>query len=141
VLTRARFETAPTLIAAGGWVIAFVAYGLLRRHWRKNALEESAPERQLTETRAVLLMALVLNLMFGVRYLLELGGYLRVAAYLPVLGGVAELIMLYLVWSAVLEARRVSRPLTREPWLWAGLGLSILPPVTSFVSMLAGGSR
>jgi hypothetical protein len=35
----------------------------------------------------------------------------------------------------------VSRPLTREPWLWAGLGLSVLPPVTSFVSMLAGASR
>jgi hypothetical protein len=141
VLTRARFETAPTLTAAAGWVVAFVAYGLLRRHWRKNALEETAPERQLTETRAVLLMALVLNLMFGVRYLLELGGYQRVAVYLPVVGGVAELIMLYLVWSAVLEARRVSRPLTREPWLWAGLGLSVLPPVTSFVSMLANASR
>jgi hypothetical protein len=59
--------------------------------------------------------------------------------YLPVFGGVAELVMLYLVWSAVLEARRVSRPLTREYLLWAGLALSLLPPVTSFVTMLAGG--
>jgi hypothetical protein len=139
VLTRARFETAPTLIAAGGWVVAFAAYGMLRRHWRHNQLETPAPNRRLSETRAVLGMALFLNLMFALRFALQHAGYTGVAVYMPVFGGVAELIMLYLVWSAVLEARRVSRPLTREYLLWTGLALSLLPPVTSFITVLAGG--
>jgi hypothetical protein len=140
VLTRARFETGPTLIAAGGWVVAFAAYGLLRRHWRHNQLERAAPNQPLSETRAVLGIALLLNLMFAFRFALQHGGFAGVAAYLPVFGGVAELIMLYLVWSAVLEARRVSRPLRREYLLWTGLALSLLPPVVSFITMLAGGT-
>jgi hypothetical protein len=40
---------------------------------------------------------------------------------------------------AVLEAQRISRPLRREPLLWIGLALSLVPPVVGFVEVLRGG--
>jgi len=140
LMTQARFETMPTLMAAGGWTIAFFAYGLLRRHWRKEKLELSLPQQRLSGTRALMAMAILLNTLWVVRMALEAGGATWVVVYVPVLGGVLELVMLYLFWSAVLEALRIQRPLSREPLLWVGLALSLLPPSAALVSVLGGGS-
>jgi serine/threonine protein kinase len=136
--TRARFEVIPVLMAAGGWALAIAAYGLLRRHWRQAGLDRPAPEQKLTGTRRVLIMAAILNILFVGRWWLQLTNNAVLAAYLPVLGGLLELGMLYLVWTAVLEAARISRPLMREGWLWVGLAFALLPPGVAFVRMLGG---
>jgi len=136
VYTRARFETFPTLIAAGGWAVAFAAYGLLRRHWRANGLDGERSRRGLRGASRVLALALVLDAL----YLLRLGvtrlGARELGNYIPVAGGVLELFMLYLFWMTVLEGRRTHRPLSREPVLWLGLVLALLPPAISFVQTL-----
>ena len=128
VLTRARFETWPTLGAAVAIAIALAAYGLLRRHWRASGLERPAPDRPLEGARRVLRMGLVLLALFLVGEVLRHRGAIA-ATYIPVVGGCLELIMLYRFWDAALEAKQTSRSLAREPLLWLGLALSLFPPM------------
>jgi eukaryotic-like serine/threonine-protein kinase len=137
--TRARFETWPTLWAAAVWAVAFVAYGLLRGQWRRAGLDAASPEQPLSAVRPVLRMAIVLNALFGVHLLLERTTLRPLVIYIPILGGILELVMVYLVWVAVLEALRTSRPLRREPWLWLAALISLLPPVISCFRLLRGG--
>jgi serine/threonine-protein kinase len=138
LFTRARFETFPTLAAAGGWAVALSAYGLLRRHWRHAGFDRKTPDRPVRGTRTVVVFAIVLNTLFLARMLLERAGARSVGNYIPVIGGVLELCMLYVVWVAVLEANRTSRPLRKEILLWCAVALSLFPPVLSFVRMLLG---
>lgn len=137
--TRARFETWPTLWAAGAWAVALVAYGLLRGQWRAAGLEVVTPEQPVAAVRPVIRMAFVLNALFGLHLLLERSALRSLVIYIPILGGMLELGMVYLVWVAVLEALRTSRPLRREPWLWAAAAISLIPPVVSSVRLLRGG--
>ncbi len=141
ILSQARFETWPVLAAAGAFALALAAYGLLRRHWRHAGLDVPMPDQPLTSVRATMGLALVINGLFVLRFLIEKTGLRAIATYTPVIGGVLELYMVYRVWNAVLDARRVSRPLRREPLLWAALGLALVPPVTSFLGALLGHPR
>jgi serine/threonine-protein kinase len=138
VFTRARFETWPTLAAAGAFAVALATYGLLRRHWRHAGLDRPTPERKLAATRAVLLLAVANVALFVVRQAFERAGARAVVTYIPVLGGLLELMMVYQVWIAVLEARRTGRLLRREPMLWIGVALSLAPPAVSFARMMSG---
>jgi hypothetical protein len=131
--TRARFETWPTLWASASWAVALLAYGLLRGHWRRAALDTPHPEQPLTAVTPALRLALFLNALFSAHLLLEHTALRPLIVYLPILGGVLELGMVYLVWVAVLEALRLSRPLRREPWLWLAAAISLIPPaITAF---------
>jgi serine/threonine-protein kinase len=136
VLTRARFETWPTLGAAVAIAIALAAYGLLRRHWRASGLERPTPDRPLEGARRVLRMGLVLLALFLLGELLRHRGAIA-ATYIPVVGGCLELIMLYRFWDAALEAKQTSRSLAREPLLWLGLALSLFPPAFRIGLLLA----
>jgi serine/threonine-protein kinase len=136
VLTRARFETWPTLGAAVAIALALAAYGLLRRHWRLSGLDRPAPERALPGARRVLWIGLVLFGLFVLREALSRAGATTVVMYMPVLGGVLELVMLYRFWDVALEAQRTTRPLAHEPWLWVGLVLALIPP-TYHITLLA----
>jgi serine/threonine-protein kinase len=135
--TRARFETWPVLAAAGAWAVAFAAHGLLRRHWRHAALLRPTPERPLGSVRPLLVMAGVLNGIYLVGYALEGTAAQGALIYFPVVGGVLELGMVYLFWMAVLDAARRSRPLRKEPLLWACTALCLLPPAVSFIRLLS----
>ena len=106
--------------------------------WRHAGLELPSPDRALHSTRSLLVMAGVINLLFVLRLLLQRSSARSLATYIPVLGGVLELGMLYLFWMVVLDALRTHRPLRREPWLWLGVALSLLPPVVSALRSLAG---
>jgi serine/threonine-protein kinase len=128
VLTRARFETWPTLGAAVAIALALVAYGLLRRHWRLAGFDRPDPERPVAASRRVLGLGVVLFALFIARELLDRAGAGLLVSYIPVLGGVLELVMLFRFWDATLEAQRTTRSLAREPLLWIGLALSLLPP-------------
>jgi serine/threonine-protein kinase len=121
--------------------VAILAYGLLRGHWRRTGLEIATPERPLQGTRFVVRMAVLLNALFGLHLLLELTAARVFVIYIPILGGILELGMVYLVWAAVLEAIRTSRPLRREPWLWFGALSSLIPPVISTLRFWPGGQN
>lgn len=136
--TRARFEVWPTLAAVAVWVVAFAAYGALRWHWRVARLETPEPERPL-ELRPLARLAVFMNLLFVVHLLLEQSAFKDAFVYMPVLGGVLELCMVYLAWSAVLEATRRSRSLLREPFLWLWAAISLLPPAVTYVRLIRGG--
>lgn len=126
--TRARFETWPTLGAAAAWAVALVAHGALRQHWRRSGLQLRQPERPLTAVRPLVQLAAILNLLFALHLMLEATSFRPVMIYLPILGGVLELAMLYLVWTAVLEAELRGRRLRRERALWLAAAASLIPP-------------
>ena len=129
VLSRARFETWPTLAALGAIAVALGAHGALRRHWRDARLERLRPDQPVRESRMVLRLGLTSVSVYGLRLLLEDRGFAWAFAYVPVLGGVIEITTLFFFWMAVLQAWRASRPLRREWRLWTGALLALVPPV------------
>jgi predicted Ser/Thr protein kinase len=137
VFTVARFEIWPVLGAAVAMAIALAAYGLLRRHLRQAGLDNPAPERKLPGSRELLYFGLFLLGLAFVRERLAGTSAAAVATYIPVLGGVLELVMLQRFWTAILEAQRIRRNLGREPLLWLGLGLALLPPTYHFFHEVA----
>ena len=139
IATRARFETWPTLAAAGAFAVALAAYGLLRRHWRHAGVELAAPDRPLRATRALVWVTVaIVGLFVGRLIFLALGLPAVGASYVPVVGGTLELVMVYLAWMAVLEAQRTRRLLRREPLLWVSVLLCLVPPAITFLRLLAG---
>jgi len=136
LVSRARFETAATLVAVALAVVAVAAYGFLRRHWREAGLDRPSPDTPLGESGWVLGAGLLSIGVYGVRLALMGLGYAWPSVYIPLLGGLIELGALVLVWIAVLEARRISRPLSHEARLWLGLALALSPPVIELLRYL-----
>jgi len=134
VLSRARFETWPTLAALGAIAVALGAHGALRHHWRDARLERPRPDQPVRESRTVLRLGLTSVSVYGLRLLLEDRGFAWAFAYVPILGGVIEITTLFFFWMAVLQAWRTSRPLGREWRLWAGALLALVPPVADLAA-------
>lgn len=136
VVSRARFETWPTLAALAAVVFALSAQALLRRHWREARLERFQPDDPLPEARAVLACGAVSVGTYVFRRLLETFGIMTASAYIPIIGGLIELAALFFVWTAVLEAWRRHRPLHREARLWLGFSLALVPPAVELTLYL-----
>jgi serine/threonine-protein kinase len=136
LVSRARFETFPTLGAALALAVAFAALGALRRHWRLAGLDRPQPLRPLGEAPTVLGLGIACLLTYLARRWLQAHGATTAVAYSPVVGGLLELAVLYIYFSAMLQAWRTQRSLAREPLLFVGLGLALLPPAVEFVSYL-----
>jgi serine/threonine-protein kinase len=134
ILSRARFETWPTLAALGAIAVAVAAHGALRRHWRDARLERPRPQLPRPESRTVLAIGTVSVSVYGLRLLFEDRGFVWAFAYIPILGGVLEIAAVFLFWMAVLQAWRASRPLRREWRLWAGALLALVPPVADLAA-------
>ena len=132
----ARFETGWILSTLATFAVAIVAYGLLRRHWRMSGLEEKAPDRPVRAATHVFWAGAVAMGLYGIRRALEAGGAVWAPRYLPILGGLILVTVLYLFWSAVLEGWRTSRPLRREPLLWLGAALAVFAPVVELIRAL-----
>jgi eukaryotic-like serine/threonine-protein kinase len=141
VLSRARFETWPTLAAIAAIAAAVAAHAALRRHWRDARLERPRPEQPLRESRRVLVLGIASASTYGLRLLLEDRGFAAAFAYVPILGGVIEIVALFLFWIAVLQAWRASRPLHREWPLWVGALLALVPPVSDLAAFLLSTAR
>ena len=132
----ARFETGWILSALGAFAAALVAYGLLRRHWRSSGLEDMSPERPVRDAARVFWAGSVAIAVYGARRALEAGGVEAATRYIPIVGGLILVAVLYLFWCAVLEAWRTSRPLRREPLLWIGAALALGAPVVELLRAL-----
>jgi hypothetical protein len=133
VVSRARFETGPTLAAAAVLGAAIAGYTLLRAHWKRTGLLVSMPDRPVPGAWPVMALGVGAVVLFFLRAMLESEGVAWPRTYVPLFGGLIELAVVFLFWSAVLEAWRTGRPLRREPLLWLGMALALLPPVLQFV--------
>ena len=130
-----RFETWPTLAAVATAILAVLAQGLLRRHWRAEGLDGPAPDRSVRESSLVLACGAAALVLYLGRRALDGGGAVW-TSYVPIAGGVLELGIVFLTWMAVLQAARVGRPLVRETRLWLGLALALSPPVLDLARYL-----
>lgn len=138
VLTRARFETGAILTALGAVALAFAVTASLKRHWRIERLDQPDPAAPLRHSGVILGFGIATIASYGLRLWTVQSpetapGWMT---FLPFFGGVLELTVLYTTVLSVLEATRRSRPLTREPWLWVGQGLALVPPVCEFFRTL-----
>jgi serine/threonine-protein kinase len=129
-VSRARFETWPTLGAVALVGVALASQALLRRHWRTEAVARSAPARPVPESRTVLVLGLASLALYVIRRGLERAGVHALAPYVPIVGGLIELAAVFYAWVAVLEAARTQRPLRAETALWIGILLTLVAPVT-----------
>ncbi len=137
LLSRARFEEGPLLAAVAAAAAGVAMWALLLRHWRTAGLLDPRPERAVPEGRWLLAFG-VFALLTGVLRKLFLPPTSALAPFVPLLGGALEIVCLALFWSAVLEARRTSRPLAREWRVWVGMGVALVPPVQATLEWLAG---
>ena len=135
VLTRARFEIGPWLWAAAAVGMALGATALLRGHWRRERLDVPAPHVSLASPPWVFGIGVVMVVMFAARVSLAVAGVIpfrprgdSLFAFLPILGGLMEMMALYSFALSLLESWRVQRPLSKEWKLWVGMGLSLIPP-------------
>ena len=135
VLSRARFETWPSLAAIAAIAAAVAAHGALRRHWRDARLEHARPDQPVRESRAVLACGIVAVVVYATRTVLDDGRSL-LFAYVPIIGGVIEIVALSFFWMAILQAWRASRPLHREWPLWLGVLLALIPPVHDLAAFI-----
>lgn len=136
LISRARFETWPILAALATFAVAIGAYGLLRKHWTAAGLQRNKPHQPVREARWVFLLGVVGIVIYGLRKGMEAIGQIWAAIYVPILGGILEIAVLYFLWCAILQAWRLGRPLRREPWMWVGLTLALLPPVSELLLYL-----
>lgn len=135
VLVLAQFRIGPTLLAAVAVAAMLGGYGWVRRYWRLNGLERPAPARPVASARTVLALGVFQSLAYTGRLFLLDGSPL--AAFVPVLGGVVELVTLWFFWATLLEMQRTHRPWLQEWRLWVGLFFALIPPVADMAHHVA----
>jgi eukaryotic-like serine/threonine-protein kinase len=138
IASLARFEIGPMLAAVLSAGLAVGCYALLRRHWRYEGLERVLPDQPVPSSSLVLGLGAFNLLGFGARLSAQAAGFGMAVAFVPILGGIAEAVTVYLSWMTCLELWRRRRPLRREWRLWLGLALSAVPPVVELVRYLHG---
>jgi len=136
LVSLARLEIGPALTALALFALSFFAYGLLRRHWRTAGIDDPRPERRLPQSRAVLSLGVAACVVFIARRVALSFGADLVVLYVPVVGGLMELAVLYYVWLALLEAARTARKVTREWTLWFGFWLALVPPSLELITYI-----
>lgn len=132
VVVWARFVPGAILAALFVNAGAILAYGLLRRHWRREGLERFLPHENVPESGWVLAFGIFNLLGFLARLGLEQTSLDGLSAFIPILGGLFEAVTLYFAWLTALELWRKMRPLAREWRLWVGLLLSAIPPICEY---------
>jgi predicted Ser/Thr protein kinase len=127
VVSTARFET-------GAWLMAFLILaisGAFLTVWLilPKRRPHQGPSESPSESRWLFGLGLV-NVSLWALHVLVIGregpGWL--VRYMPIGGGLVEVALLVLLWTAVLECLlRHQNPL-RNGWLWGGAVLMVLPP-------------
>ncbi|MEM6731594.1 MAG: serine/threonine-protein kinase [Myxococcota bacterium] len=127
VRVLAQFRIGPTLLAALAVSVMLAGYGGIRRYWRVHGLERESPNTRIARSRTVLALGVFQTCAYAGRVVLLDGS--TFAAFIPVLGGLVELVTLWFFWITLLEMQRIGRPWHREWPLWVGLGFALVPPV------------
>jgi hypothetical protein len=137
--SRARFETWPTVGALAAIVVGLVVYGLLRQRWKKLGLLVAQPDKPLGQGRCVLHASACGLALFVARKALEAGGDTKLVAYVPVVGAALLIIIVFHIWTALLEAWRTKRSILRERRLLIGGALMLVPPATELLLFITRG--
>jgi serine/threonine protein kinase len=135
----ARFETLAVLIALAGLAPTFFAYGMLRRHWRRNGLDRPDPDRPIPQGLRLLGAGVLALVTYGIKQLLVSAGINGIGTYAPLAGGLIEIFALYFFCDGLLECQRRSRLLRREPLLLIGFVLALVPPAIELLGYLRRG--
>lgn len=126
VVSTARFETGAWLMALLFLAIAGALFTLWLTLPRGGSNENAAVP---AESRWLFGLGLV-NISLWALHVLVIGrerpGIL--VRYLPIGGGLVELVLLVLLWTAVLESLARHQNPFRNVWLWAGGVLMVIPP-------------
>jgi len=133
VYSRARFEMWWTIAALATFALAITAYGFLRHHWKLAGLERAQPDRAVTQSKWVLVTGLGTSLLYAVRVWVERSGRGWIVEYAPAVSGPLLTAVLFFLWVSILNSWRIARPLRREPLLWIGFALALLPPTYELV--------
>ena len=143
VMTKARFETGAVLSALVAVAAALAVTALLRRHWRVERLDAPDPVSPIATSNTVLWLGVLTVATYGLRVWAVSQGYVMsgdkgfsALSFLPFVGGTMLVVGLYFTVLTLLEATRRQRPLRREPMLWVGQGLALLPPIAEFLRTL-----
>jgi len=126
IVSLARFEVWPTLGALAAFGAALTASGFLRRHFSQVGLDQPDPDHPLRESKWLLALGVVAVLTYLARRLSD--DSLTLVRYSPFFGALIELVSLYILWSGLLEAKRRGRPFGREPALFVGFAMMLVPP-------------
>ncbi len=137
MVSWARFETWWTILALATFAPAITGYGLLRRHWRLAGLETREPDRPVPEARTVFAWGVIAIAAYIVPLILKNRGILpEWDRYRPIVGAMIEVAALHTFWVALLTAWRTGRPFRREPRIWLGFGLALVPPALELVRFI-----
>ncbi len=116
---------------------SWAAEGVLARRWRKLELDRPHPSRRVDQASGVLWFGIVSALVGVIPAAL---GWRGPSVALSGLGAAWALLAaatLYQAWLARLEAGRTSRPLSREPKVWLGIGFVVAPLAVDLASAIA----
>jgi hypothetical protein len=120
---------AGVVLLSGG----FVAQGRLQRRWRALGLDREARTRPLTLSPPVLFLGLVSVLAFVLQGSLQAQLSPQQLQAAAIVEQSFRLGALLGFWMTLQEARRIGRPLRREPLLWGALLLLLVPPALALV--------
>ncbi len=127
VASMARLEVPLALLAVGAVAVAGLAYGFLRRHWRREGLETHEPDVAATESRPLMWLSVASNGLYAGKLALRAAGQAWAQQYVPLLGGLLLLCALYVFWMGMLDTARRNRPLAREWRLVVVMAVCLLP--------------
>ena len=137
LVSWARFEIGPLIAAFAAIGFCAIVYRLLEVYWRRAGVLGHASEGPVPEVALVFKLGAACAILFAVHVAMETVWPIPLLRYIPVPGGLLEMLVVYYTWSALLETQRRRRSWFADPRLWIGVALALIPPVTDFARYLA----
>ncbi len=95
------------------------------------------PARPVPEARTVFAWGVIAIAAYVVPLILNERGILPGwDRYRPIVGALIEVAALHTFWTALLTAWRTGRPFRREPRIWLGFGLALVPPALELIRFI-----
>ena len=137
LVSWARFEIGPLLAAFAAIGFCAIVYQLLEMRWRRAGIFRDEGPHPVEDVAMVLRLGVACAALFAVHLALQAAWPIALLRYVPIPGGILELLVVYYTWSALLETQRRRRSWFADWRLWAGVALALVPPVTDFARYLA----
>lgn len=134
VVSRARFEEGPILVAVAAAAGGATAWALLLARWRRLGLLRLGGQGSVPQAVRLAQLAGFGFFLGGLRRVVDIGG---AAVFAPLVGGLIEIGCLLFFWTGLLEARRTGRPFSRQLLLFGAMGLALVPPVMELWTYLS----
>jgi eukaryotic-like serine/threonine-protein kinase len=137
LLSRVRFEIAPTLVFVLACSASLAALGVLRAQWARVPAPKAL---QIDGIRTLLWLGVIILCTFIGRHLLapwHTSPAVRVYVHMvPLIGGLLEVFALFLLFQNTLVALRLQPAQRAKNWQWKlglGMTLALIPPSATFL--------